>query len=34
VLEGVRLDPLSLRDLGELQLPRFETPHRVFELVG
>jgi class 3 adenylate cyclase len=34
VLEGERLDPLQLRDLGERQLPRFETPHRVFELVG
>jgi class 3 adenylate cyclase len=34
VLEGVRLEPLSLRDLGERQLPRFEKPYRVFELVG
>jgi class 3 adenylate cyclase len=33
VLEGVRLEPLSLRDLGERRLPRFETPYRVFELV-
>jgi class 3 adenylate cyclase len=34
LLEGERLDPLQLRDLGERQLPRLETPHRVFELVG
>jgi class 3 adenylate cyclase len=33
LLEGDRLDPLQLRDLGERQLPRFDTPHRVFELV-
>jgi class 3 adenylate cyclase len=34
LLEGERLQPLELRDLGERRLPRFDTPHRVFELVG
>jgi class 3 adenylate cyclase len=34
LLEGERLDPLRLRDLGERQLPRFESPQRLFELVG
>ena len=33
LLEGERLEPLQLNDLGERQLPRFDTPHRVFELV-
>jgi class 3 adenylate cyclase len=34
LLEGERLEPLQLNDLGERQLPRFDTPHRIFELVG
>jgi class 3 adenylate cyclase len=34
LLEGERLEPLRLHDLGERRLPRFDTPHRVFELVG
>jgi class 3 adenylate cyclase len=34
LLEGERLEPLGLRDLGERQLPSFDSPHRVFELVG
>jgi class 3 adenylate cyclase len=34
VLEGQRLDPLELRDLGERQLRTFDSAHRVFELVG
>jgi class 3 adenylate cyclase len=34
LLEGERLEPLGLRDLGERQLPGFDSPHRVFELVG
>ena len=33
LLEGERLEPLRLNDLGERQLPRFDTPHRVFEVV-
>jgi len=33
MLEGVRLEPLGLRDLGERQLPHFEKPQRLFELV-
>jgi class 3 adenylate cyclase len=34
LLEGERLDPLELHDLGERQLPRFDAPHRLFEVVG
>jgi class 3 adenylate cyclase len=34
LLEGERLDPLELRDLGERHLPRLDASHRVFELVG
>jgi class 3 adenylate cyclase len=34
LLEGERLDPLELRDLGERHLPRLNASHRVFELVG
>jgi len=34
LLEGERLEPLRLRDLGERQLPGFDSPHRIFELVG
>jgi class 3 adenylate cyclase len=34
LLEGERLEPLRLNGLGERQLPRFDAPHRVFELVG
>jgi class 3 adenylate cyclase len=34
LLEGERLEPLLLRDLGERQLPSFDSPQRVFELVG
>jgi class 3 adenylate cyclase len=34
LLEGERLEPLRLRDLGERQLPSFDSPHRVFELVS
>ena len=33
LLEGERLEGLELRNLGERQLPRFDTPHRVFEVV-
>jgi class 3 adenylate cyclase len=33
MLEGERLEPLQLNDLGERQLPRFDAPHRIFELV-
>jgi class 3 adenylate cyclase len=33
LLEGERLEPLQVRDLGERLLPGFESPHRVFELV-
>jgi class 3 adenylate cyclase len=33
LLEGERLDPWQLRDLGERPLGRSETPFRVFELV-
>jgi class 3 adenylate cyclase len=34
LLEGERLEPLLLRDLGERDLPRFDSPQRVFEVVG
>jgi class 3 adenylate cyclase len=34
LLEGERLDQLEIRDLGERQLPRFDAPHRVFEVLG
>ena len=34
LLEGERLDPLELRDLGERHLPRLGASHRLFELVG
>jgi class 3 adenylate cyclase len=34
LLEGERLEPLQLRDLGVRQLPSFDSPHRVFELVS
>ena len=34
LLEGERLDPWQLRDLGERQLGSSEYTHRVFELVG
>jgi adenylate cyclase len=34
LLEGERLDPWQLRDLGERPLGRSEAPFRVFELVG
>jgi class 3 adenylate cyclase len=34
LLEGERLEPLRLHDLGERQLPRFDSSHRLFELVG
>jgi class 3 adenylate cyclase len=33
LLEGERLDPWRLRDLGERPLDRSEAPFRVFELV-
>jgi class 3 adenylate cyclase len=33
LLEGERLDPWQLRDLGQRPLGRSETPFRVFELV-
>jgi class 3 adenylate cyclase len=34
LLEGERLDPWRLRDLGERKVKGFDAPHRVFELVG
>ncbi|HET7855324.1 MAG TPA: adenylate/guanylate cyclase domain-containing protein [Gaiellaceae bacterium] len=34
LLEGERLEPSELRDLGERVLPNFESAHHVFELVG
>jgi class 3 adenylate cyclase len=34
LLEGERLDPWWLRDLGERKVKGFDAPHRVFELVG
>jgi class 3 adenylate cyclase len=34
MLEGERLEPSQLRDLGERQLPKFDSAYRVFELVG
>jgi class 3 adenylate cyclase len=34
LLEGERLDPHRLRDLGERRLRSSDSPHRVFELVG
>ena len=33
LLEGERLDPWRLRDLGERKVKGFDAPHRVFELV-
>jgi class 3 adenylate cyclase len=33
LLEGERLDPWRLRDLGERRVKGFDAPHRVFELV-
>ena len=34
LLEGERFESLRLNDLGERQLPRSDSQHRVFELVG
>jgi hypothetical protein len=34
LLEGERLDPWQLRDLGERLLGSSHTPVRLFELVG
>jgi class 3 adenylate cyclase len=34
LLEGERLDPWQLRDLGERRVKGFDASHRVFELVG
>jgi class 3 adenylate cyclase len=34
LLEGERLEPAQLRDLGERALPNLDSAHRVFELVG
>ena len=34
LLEGERLEPFELRDLGERHLPPLDASHRVFELIG
>ena len=34
LLQGDVLPEIEVRDLGERQLPRIETPSRVFELIG